>query len=296
MRRRNVIFGEEEVSCWIEDGMSVGIGGMLLSSHPMVILRQIIRRKVKKLRVVGSILSSLDIDLLIGAGCVSQVVAPYVGAESLAPIGPLFRKAAENGEIEVWECDEGMYFAGLRAAAQMLPFMPWRGGVGTSYPEVNPDLKLFQDPIRGETLLAVPAIHLDVVLVHAAISDPYGNVQHVGTGFGDRALCRAAEKVIAQVEKIVPNEEIKKYPQNTSIIADAVIRSPFGAHPFASPGFYVEDRIHLNEYLFAANALAKEGDERPFADYLKKYVIEPETHFDYLERIGVRRLFSLNEF
>ena len=46
----------------------------------------------------------------------------------------LDRAAAERGEVEVWECDEGQYYTGLQAAAQMLPFLPCRGGVGTRSP------------------------------------------------------------------------------------------------------------------------------------------------------------------
>ena len=43
----------------------------------------------------------LDVDLLVGAGCVRKVISPYVGAEALAPIGPFFRAAAERGDIDV---------------------------------------------------------------------------------------------------------------------------------------------------------------------------------------------------
>ena len=61
-----------------------------------------------------------------------------------------------------------MYYAALRAAAQRVPFNPWRPGVGTSFPEVNPAIKEFDDPISGETLLAIPAIDIDVAFLHAA--------------------------------------------------------------------------------------------------------------------------------
>ncbi len=296
-QRREIIISETEFASWVEDGMTVALGGLLNSSKPMALVRQIIRKRVKGLTLIGSSVGGLDVDLLIGAGCVTKLLAPYVGGEGLAAIGPLYRHAAEKGEIEIWELDEGMYFAGLRATALMLPFLPWRGGVGTSYPEVNPDIKVFKDPINQETLLAIPAIEPDIALIHAAFADPYGNVQHVGHGFGDRALYRAAERTVVQVEKIVPNEEIRKDPGKTTIpYADAVVRAPFGAHPFASPGFHIEDRNHIKEYLSAAEAYTKEGDRTPFDNYLNKYILETETHLDYLEAIGIKTLLSLNEY
>jgi len=297
MKRKEVIIDEEEAAGWIKDGMTIIIGGFITSSHPMAIIRRIIKNRVRNLTVIGSASSGLDVDLLIGAGCASKVISPYVAGEAIAPIGPFFRTAAERGEIDVWEIDESMYYCGLRAAAHLLPFMPWRGCVGTSYPKVNPDIKVFKDPINNETLLAVPAIKPDVAILHAAYADPYGNVQHEGTGFGDRAQHLAADRTIVQVEKIVPNEEIRKEPAKTSIVgADALVRSPYGAHPFSSPGFYVEDLEHLREYVAAANVYVKNGDRGPFDEYLEKYIFGPRDHIEYLERMGVRRLLSLYEF
>jgi glutaconate CoA-transferase subunit A len=280
----------------IKDGMTIALGGFLSSSHPMALIRQMIKKKVKGLTVIGSQLASLDVDLLIGADCVERVIAPYVGAETLAPIGPFYRWAAEQGSIRILEYDEGMYYAGLKAAAQMLPFAPWRGGVGTSYPEVNPEIKVFNDPIKGEILLAIPALTPDIFLAHAAFADRFGSVQHIGTGFGDRALYRAADFTIVQVEKIISNEEIRKNPARTSIpFADSIVHTPFGAHPFASPSLYTHDANFLQEYLRAADAFIKQGDRKLFDRYLEKYIYKPETHLDYLEQIGIKQLFSLIE-
>ena len=281
----------------VKDGMAVAIGGFINSSHPMLVVRGIIKRGLKGLTVVGAASSGLEIDLLIAAGCARRVIAPYVGAEALAPIGPAFRAAAERGKIEVFELDEAMYYAGLRAAAQRVPFNPWRSGIGTSFPEVNPAIKVFKDPIRGETLLAIPAIDIDVAFLHAAASDAYGNVQYVGHAYGDRAIYAAADATFVQVERIVSNEEIRKDPLRTVIPgADRVIRARFGAHPYSSPGCYIEDRTHIRDYVKAATAWAKDDDFAPLKAYLDRFVLEPADHVEYLERVGLRRLLSLEEY
>ena len=295
--RRKRIVELDAVLDEVKDGMTIGIGGFINSSHPMLVVRGLIKRGLRALTVVGAASSGLEIDLLIAAGCVKKVVAPYVGGEALAPIGPAFRAAAEQGTIDVFELDEAMYYAGLRAAAQRVPFNPWRAGVGTSFPEVNPAIKTFTDPIDGETLLAIPAVNLDIAFLHAAISDAYGNVQYVGHGYGDRAIHAAADRTFVQVEQIVSNEEIRRDPLKTAIPgADGIIRAPFGAHPYASPGHYVEDREHIGRYVKAATAWTKSGDFAPLESYLDEFVMQPEDHVAYLERVGLRRLFALNEY
>jgi glutaconate CoA-transferase subunit A len=295
-KRREVIIGEQEAAGWIRDGMTISIGGFLNSSHPMPIVRAIIRNGVKDLTVVGAASAGLEIDLLIGAGCVKTVIAPMISGESLAPIGPSFRSLAQRGELEVVELDEHMYYQGLRAAAELMPSLPWRGGIGTDYAKLNPRLKEFADPITGERLLAIPAIDIDVAILHAGAADPYGNVQHVGTGFGDRAHHRAADKTIVTVDKVIPNEEVRANPYRTSIAGvDAVVRAPYGSHPYASPGHYLEDAVHIREYVGAATARLKDGNRGPLDDYLRKYVLEPATHADYLTRIGFERILSLYE-
>jgi len=295
-KRREVVIDEKEAATWIKDGMTVAIGGLAASGKPVAIIRQIIKNGVKDLTIVGSNLC-FEADMLIGEGRVKKLIAVYVGAESLCPIAPMFRAMAQRGELNIWECGEGHLQAGLSASGMALPFLPTRDGVGTSYPELNPDLKLFKDPIKGETLIAVPPIDVDVAILQAAYSDVYGNVQYVGSSRWDKSFMRAADTVIVQVEKLVPNEDIKKNPELTVIPgASAVVRAPYGAHPFASPGFYIHDEEHIREYVSAANTFLKQGDRRPFEAYLDKYVYGPETHADYLEQIGIKRLISLYEY
>lgn len=269
------------------DGMTIAIG----EPAPMAMVRHIIRRGLRNLTVIAS---GLHLDMLIAAGCVKKTISYYAGGGFGVPVAPAFRRAVERGEVMVWECEEGILTSGLEAAGKGLPFLPWRGGVGTSLPEVNPDLKLMQDPIRGETLLAVPAIKPDITLLHAATSDVYGNVQHCGgPGWLDLFLARAAACTIVQVEKIIPNEQVRADPWATTIgRADVVVRMPYGAHPYYSRGYYVQDSALLKDYVAAA-----EPDDAPALNrFLDRYCREPATHGDYLERIGIKRLLALHEY
>jgi glutaconate CoA-transferase subunit A len=295
--RSPVVLDEREPVDLIEPGMTIGIGGFINAAHPMAWVRQIIRRGISGLTVVGAASSGLELDMLIAAGCVERLISPYVGAEGLASIGPAFRRAAQAGELEMWELDEAQFYAGLRASAQRLPFNPWRAGVGTSYPVLNSRLREFRDPVNDELLLAIPAIVIDIALLHAAVSDPFGNVQHNGTGFGDRAISAAADRTYVTVEQIVSNEQIRANPAATSIAgATGVTRAPFGAHPFGSHGFYRTDNDHLELYVAAAGDWLRTGSRTALDEYFGRYVLEPEDHIAYLETVGLRQLLSLEEF
>ena len=151
--RKEVLMGEKEAAALIKDGDVVIVGGFGTVNHPMPIIRALIRHKVKNLTVIGAATAGLEIDLLIGAGCVKKVIAPYIGAELHAPIGHCYRRAAESDEVEVYETTEYLLYSQLDAAARGLGFLPWRGGVGTSLPTLNPDYVPFNDPINGEPYL-----------------------------------------------------------------------------------------------------------------------------------------------
>jgi glutaconate CoA-transferase subunit A len=295
--RQSRVLSEAQVIDVIQDGMTVAVGGFINSGHPMSLVRGLIRAGKRELRVVGAASAGLEVDMLIAAGCVRQVVTPYVGAEGLASIGPAFRKSAQDGDIEIFEVDEAHFYAGMRAAAQRLPFNPWRAGVGTSFSTLNPELKEFTDPVNGELLLAIPAINVDVCLLHADCSDIYGNVQHSGNRFGDSALHAAADLTYVSVERIVPTERIRANPAATSIPgADGIVRARFGAHPFSADGHYRPDEEHLRDYLTAANEWLRSGSREELDGYLKRYLLTPVDHPSYLESIGVRHLLGLDEY
>jgi glutaconate CoA-transferase, subunit A len=295
-RRASVLLDEEQALDLVRDGMTIALGGFNTAAHPMAIVRGLVRRRVRGLRVIGATIAGLDLDLLIGTGVAAEVVTSSVTGEALAAVGPFFRAAAESGAVRVWEADEGILYAGLRAAGQGLPFLPWKAGLGTSLPELNPDLKVFADPIEGEQLLAVPALRPEISFIHVSQSDTYGMGQHIGSGFGDRLLSRAADSTIITTEKIVPNEEIRRNPLATSIpFADGVIPVRWGAHPYSSPGHYLVDESHLTEYVAAAQAACR-GERQLFEAYLDRYITGPASHLDYLEAVGIRRLMALEEW
>ncbi len=175
------------------DGMTIGIGGWGSRRKPMVLIREILRSPLKDLTLVSY--GGPDVGLLCAAKKVRKVVFGFVSLDSI-PLEPHFRKARENGEVEALELDEGMLQWGLYAAALRLPFLPTRAGLGSDVMKLYPGLRSVTSPYAdGETLVAMPALELDVALVHLDRADARGNAQFLGPDlYFDDLFCMAAKR------------------------------------------------------------------------------------------------------
>ena len=91
----------------------------------------------------------------------------------------------------------------------------------------------------------------------------------------------------------MPNSEIRKDPWATSIAyADAVVEAPYGCHPYASHGFYVEDEEAIRAYVQASISYRKD-EMKEWNAYLDEWVTGPKSQMEYLEKISAGRLAQL---
>src|SRR3569833_4607408 len=134
----------------------------------MALVRAICRSPLTGLTVVSY--GGPDVGLLCAYGKVRRVIAPFVTLDSIA-LEPHFRAARQNGTVAFTEYDEGMFMFGLYAAAHRLPFLPSRAGLGSDVLRVVPGLRTIRDPYGGEELVAMPALTMDVALVHLNRAD-----------------------------------------------------------------------------------------------------------------------------
>jgi len=273
----------------VKDGMTLGIGGWIFHGQPMALVRGLIRKGLRDLTLIPAP-GSIAPDMLIGAGCVATTACVFISFEHLG-LAPNFRRAAQAGAIKVKEMDGPGIAGGLRAGACDLPYglIP---DLGTDLPRVNPD---GYRPARvqdgGRPLLEVPAIKPDVVLLHGQQADEHGNVQYFGAGYFDLLLAQAAKHVICLVDRIVPSSALKHSARLTKIpsaFVDAVVVSPFGAHPGASSGLYEQDEQHLRAYVAASR------DQASFDAYLASHVRGAVDENAYLDRIGAQALARLS--
>jgi len=253
----------EQVAARIEDGMTIGIGGWGSRRKPMSIVRALLRTDVKDLTVVSY--GGPDVGLLCRAGKLRKLVYGFVSLDSIS-LDPNFRQARESGAVEVAEYDEGMLLAGLQAAAQRLPFMPIRAGLGSDVLTSNPHLRLVQSPYGDDEVVAVPPLHLDVAIVHLNAADEFGNGQYLGPDpyFDDR-YCMAADQAYVSCERIVDTADLLKDAPVQSLLISrmyvtGVVESPYGAHFTSCPPEYGRDESFQRHYVDSAQDPARWRD------------------------------------
>ncbi len=267
----------------IHDGMTIGIGGWGSRRKPMALVRALLRSDVRDLTVVSY--GGPDVGLLCRAGKVSRVVYAFVSLDSI-PLEPHFRKARESGAVAATELDEGMFLLGLQAAAWRVPYLPTRVGLGSDIETANPWLQRVQSPYRSgarpwlgvdgdadlESLVAMPAIELDVALVHMHRGDQGGNGQYLNVDpYFDDLMAMAARRTFMSVERIVPTEQfLAEGPVQSlrlnRLMVSGVVETPNGAHFTECPPDYARDEAFQKEY--AASAKSDEAWDAFRAKYL----------------------------
>ena len=187
----------------LRGGMTIGIGGWGSRRKPMAAVRAILRSDLTDLTVVSY--GGPDVGLLCAAGKVKKVVYAFVTLDSI-PTDPHFRAARQAGAVETMEVDEGMFYLGLLAASQRVPFLPTRAGLGSDVLARNPSLRTVTSPYDdGEELVAMPALALDAAIVHVNRADAGGSGQILGPDpFFDELFLGAAQRRYVTAERLIP--------------------------------------------------------------------------------------------
>jgi glutaconate CoA-transferase, subunit A len=266
----------DEAVAQLRSGMTIGIGGWGSRRKPMAFVRAMLRTDVTDLTVVTY--GGPDLGLLCSAGKVRRVYYGFVSLDSPPFYDPWFAKARTSGAIEAREMDEGMLRCGLQAAAQRLPFLPIRAGLGSSVPDFwEGELATVRSPYPApggghETLIAMPALTLDAAFVHLNLGDSQGNAAYTGIDpYFDDLFLMAAEKRCLSVERVVSTQELVKAvpPQSLLVnrmMVDAVVEAPSGAHFTTAAPDYGRDEKFQRHYAEAAST--EEGWQQFVATYL----------------------------
>ena len=276
---------KEAISRFVTKGCYMGVELYGSVRCPMSLVREVVRQDIGELELAGQ--GVLENDLLIAAGLVKKLDITYHGYEVFG-ISPVLRRACESGEVQTVEWSNAALAWRFKAAAMGLPFLPARSMLGTDTFEYSA-AKEIECPFTGQKLCALPALTLDAGLIHVHRADEYGNCQIDGiSGFG-MEMARASKRLILSAEKIVPHEEIAKYPERTLIpyyIVDAVVHAPGGALPGEMPFDYWRDEEHMK--LYFERAKDAEGVKR----YIDEWVLGTDSHEDFMSKLGGDKRFA----
>ena len=280
---------EDEVVAQLESSMTIGIGGWGSRRKPMSLVRAIARSDLRDLTIVSY--GGPEIGILCATGKVRRAVYGFVSLDSI-PLEPHFRQARQQGAIEFTELDEGAFYLGLLAAAHRMPFYPTRAGLGSDMMTMNPELRTVASPYPAadgvmEEFVAMPALRLDVSLIHMNRADKGGNGQFLGPDlYFDDLFAKAADRTFMSCEKVVSTGSLLdegtfhtlKIPR---LFVDGVVEAPRGAHFTECPPDYERDEAFQREYAATAR------DPEAWAAFADRFVNAP-SHAEYLKRVDER--------
>jgi glutaconate CoA-transferase subunit A len=264
----------------LDDALASITDGCLLaipresSGVAMAATRALIRRGVKNLALIALPTTSLQADLLIGAGCVESIETSAVSLGEFGP-APRFTAAVLAGAVRMKDATCPALHAGFQAAEKGVPFMPLRGLIGTDVLKHRPDWKTVDNPFaNNDPIVLLPAIEPDVALFHAPMADREGNIW-IGRQRELVTMAHAAEKTVVTVEKIHDGNLLEDGTLAAGTLpgfyVESVAVAERGAWPLPLPEHYSWDGEHLAEY--ARLAATEDG----FRKYLDQYVYERQA-------------------
>lgn len=293
-KQSKLMTAEEAVRRYVSDGALVGMGGQSIGRSAMCIYHEMIRQRKKDLTLVGCNLS-IPMDMMVGLGLVRKTEC---GTGNLERFGTThsWRKAIEQGKLVNEDYSHLAMVTRFLGGEMGLPFMAIQSLLGSDIlakkaASTGKKYEIIDNPWNpGEKVVLLPSLNPDVSIIHAQKADETGNLIIEGFLAHEPEMIRASRAVIVSCEEVVSSDEIRQYPERTTIpyvYVSAVVHQPLGAHPTSVYRCYAHDAEHMREYQKAA----REGGEA-FEAYMEKYIFSCANFGEYLERAGGLRKYN----
>ena len=261
----------KDIAREVKDNCLLGIPADY-SGVPMSVTIEIIKNNTKGLRLYCLPLTTIQGDMLIGAGCVSEI---ETAAVTLGEYGqaPRFQDAIENSKIKIKDSTCPALHAQLQATEKSVPFMPLRGILGSDLYKNRNDWSVINNPMSSKTndekIVILPAVQLDILIFHASKADINGNVQ-IGRRRELATLAHASKKVFVTVEAIVDEDffdcELKAAATLPSLYVDGISLARNGAWPCGLTDYYEIDSNEMSKYAKSAKY------QETFDEYMKNFI------------------------
>ncbi len=191
----NKLISLDEAVSYIEDGMTVMIGGFLACGTPERLIDKLVEKGVKNLTLIANDTSFVDkgIGKLIVNKQFKKVIVSHIGTNKETG------RQMNEGETEVVLVPQGTLAEQVRAGGVGLGGILTPTGVGTIVEEGKELIT-----IDGQTYILEKPLNADVALIFGNVVDKKGNIYYKGTTRNFNPLmAMAAKKVIVEAEQIV---------------------------------------------------------------------------------------------
>jgi len=278
----------EAISRYVHDGDYIGTELYGTVRCPQSLVNEIVRQGKKDLRVAGQ--GVYELDILLGAGLIAALDHTYIGMEVYG-ISSCLRREVESGRVRCVDWSNAGIVWRFKAAAMGVPFIPVRSMLGTDTLKYSA-AKVVECPFTGDPIALLPALILDVGLIHVHRADKYGNAQIDGISGFAFEMARASKRLIISTETIIDIDYIRSHPDRTIIpyyLVDAVVHAPFGSHPGEMCYIYERDEPQIKSWVEASKTV--EGTQA----YLEQHIFGVADHQQYLDKVGIERLQALKD-
>ena len=248
----------EDMAKQVQSGDTVAIGGLWFIRLPMAMIDALIQQNVRDLTVVTQA-GGLAVEQLIAAGMVKKVIFSFLSLD-LFGLSPLFRNAAQKGEIEYEEWTALQMNTALEAARLGLEVGVLQPPEGSVFDQESAYYRRIASPFGGKDVGVVRALVPDVVLIHAGQADEDGNIAISGAQGIDRSLIGAAKKTFVTVEEIVSRGNFTKDTRATvfpRFLVNGICAVKYGAYPCSCLPYYATDYPHLQQVIGAFGETGK---------------------------------------
>ncbi|HZP87847.1 MAG TPA: CoA-transferase [Burkholderiales bacterium] len=231
--------------------------------------RELIRRGLHGLHLIGVPTSGLQADVLIGAGCVDIIQTSAVTLGEFGT-GPRFAAAVKEGSVKLLDATCPAIYAGLQAGLKGIPFMPLRGLIGSDVLQHRSDWKVIDNPFANDDpIVLLPSIRPDFALFQARKADRAGNV-YIGRERELMIMAQAARQTLVTVEEVVEHDLMADEATASGTIAaiyiTAIAVASPGAWPLGLLDRYGADTSVLSDY--AKRARTTDGFKGFLDDWL----------------------------
>ena len=236
------------LSEYIKNGTSIGIGGHHFARLPIALINELLKKNPKDLEFI-SWSGGLALELFLQKQSIKKMQICFSSLDIFG-LAPSFRKICEEQSIEVVDWSALGLIKALRAGQQNLDTEIFQFPWGSNLPEKTNYCRKYLDPHTSKTFAIVPPLKIDNFLLHATRADEDGNVEIHGPRALDTIMAGASKNVLVTVDEIVSRQTLINEQKGSLISKNfitAISHCNFGAYPTSSVPYYITDYEDLSE-------------------------------------------------
>lgn len=236
------------LSKYIKNGTSIGIGGHHFARLPIALINELLKKNPQDLEFI-SWSGGLALELFLQKKSIKKMQICFSSLDIFG-LAPSFRKICEEQSVEVVDWSALGLIKALRAGQQNLDTEIFQFPWGSHLPEKTNYCRKYLDPHTNKTFAIVPPLKIDNFLLHATRADEDGNVEIHGPRALDTIMAGASKNVLVTVDEIVSRQTLINEQKGSLISKNfitAISHCNFGAYPTSSVPYYITDYEDLSE-------------------------------------------------